>query len=256
MLYTEAELQIFSSFLFHFKQLSVLVTACIFCLQFTFAQPQKHHPRPLVFKSWPPMRSNSAQMMLQLRGAGSTNIIAKQPPPHMFIKSNNPIQFAMPARFANRPLKSSPSSHVFFKTGTPSSAALKKPFISAMTPSPVTGPVFKFSSPAQKTAIKFKSPPPVPLKSKPEFVYEKVTLPKYAEPVIGTEAAIHQIAAPNLSLNQLDSDLTKVSVQAFSLENHPVNLLSFHKLIFLLISLYSFKANPSANPSIQGTRNI
>ncbi|CAH1730039.1 unnamed protein product [Chironomus riparius] len=217
------------------EQLSVLVTACILCLQITFAQQQKYHPRPLVFKSWPPMRSNSAQMMLQLRGAGSTNIIAKQPPPHMFIKSNNPVQFAMqmPARFANRPLKSSPSSHVFFKTGSPSNAALKKPYISAMTPSPV----FKFSSPAQKTAIKFKSPPPVPLKSKPEFIYEKVTLPKYAEPVIGTEAAIHQIAAPNLSLNQLDSDLTKVSVQAFALENQP----QFHQPI------HQYKVHETSN---------
>jgi hypothetical protein len=53
------------------------------------------------------------------------------------------------------------------------------------------------------------------LKTKPEIVFEKVTVPKFAEPIITNEAAIHQIAAPNLSLNQLDNDLTKASIQAF-----------------------------------------
>lgn len=181
-------------------------------------------------------------MMLQLRGAGSTNIIAKQPAPHMFIKSHGPIvhQIAMPGRLANRPLKPAPSSHVYFKSGSVSSAALKKPF-TGITPSPV----FKFTSPAQKTAIKFKAAPPISLKNKPEFVYEKVTVPKFAEPVLGTEAAIHQIAAPNLSLNQLDSDLTKVSVQAFALGNKPVSFLIFFELIILLTLCLIATALPS-----------
>jgi hypothetical protein len=157
-------------------------------------------------------------MLLQLREAGSTKIVSRMPAPNIFIKSPHPMQFAMPSRLANRPLVAAPSSHIFFKS-PPSGAYKKKPYVSA------SSPVFKFSSPAHKTAIKFKSPPPIPQKSKPDFVFEKVTLPKYPEPVLGTEAAIHQIAAPNLSLNQLDSDLTKVSVQAFSIEK-PVSAIT------------------------------
>lgn len=175
------------------------------------------HRSPLIFKSWPPMtRSVAPQsyrggMLLQLRGSGSTNFVSRIPAPNMYIKSHNPLQLAMPMRYA-RPygsLKPAPSTHIYFKTSPP-----KKPYASALTSSaPSSQPVFKFSSPGHKTAIKFKSPPP--LKSKPEFIFEKVTVPKFAEPIIANEAAIHQIAAPNLSLNQLDNDLTKASIQAF-----------------------------------------
>lgn len=185
----------------------------------SMAEPPRtlHQHRPLVYKAWPPitrsahlhqpLRNNG--MLLQLRGSGSTNIFSRAPVPNMFIKSHNPIQFAMPMR---RPLinslKSAPSTHIYFKTGAPQ----KKPFASSITASAPA--VIKYSSPGgHKTAIKFKSPPP--LKSKPEFVFEKVTVPKFAEPIIANEAAIHQIAAPNLSLNQLDNDLTKTSIQAF-----------------------------------------
>lgn len=192
------------------------------CLQLINSEPPKH-PRPLVFKSWPPIRNQPFRnngMLLQLRGSGSSNIVSRIPAPNMLIKTPNPLQFAFPARLSNRPpigspLKSAPSTHIYFKTGPPPNSSFKKPYASALTSSPN---VFKFSSPSSKTAIKFKSAPPVPLKSKPDFVYEKVNLPKFHEPIMGTEAAIHQIAAPNLSLNQLDSDLTKVNVQAFSLE--------------------------------------
>jgi hypothetical protein len=115
--------------------------------------------------------------------------------------------------------------NIYFKS-PPSSGGLKKqPFTSSASSSSSFPGIFKFSSPGgHKTAIKFKSPPPIPQQSKPDFIFEKVTLPKYAEPILGTEAAIHQIAAPNLSLNQLDSDLTKVSVQAFSIEKPVSNL--------------------------------
>lgn len=177
-----------------------------------------HHQRaPLVFKTWPPItRSSSISpyrstggMLLQLRGSGSTNIVSRVPVPNMFIKTYNPMQLAMPMRLASRPstfgtLKSAPSTHIYFKTGPPKKHAT---FTSSQ-------PIFKYSSPGgHKTAIKFKSPPP--LKTKPEIVFEKVTVPKFAEPIIANEAAIHQIAAPNLSLNQLDNDLTKTSIQAF-----------------------------------------
>lgn len=196
-----------------------------------------HHRAPLIFKSWPPRaaavypqayhtRSNSGGMLMQLRGSGSNNIFSRAPVPNMFIKS----QFAMPMRHASRPLgslNSAPSTHIYFKTGPP-----KKPsYVSSLTSST---PVFKYSSPGGfKTAIKFKSPPP--LKSKPEFIFEKVTVPKFAEPIIASEAAIHQIAAPNLSLNQLDNDLTKTSIQAFGsalekpvIETFPLNLIQVY----------------------------
>jgi hypothetical protein len=174
------------------------------------------HKAPLVFKTWPPLtRSSSISpyrsaggMLLQLRGSGSTNIVSRVPVPNMFIKSYNPLQMMMPMRVASRPafatLKAAPSTHIYFKTGPPKKHAT---FTSSQ-------PIFKYSSPGgHKTAIKFKLPPP--LKTKPEIVFEKVTVPKFAEPIIANEAAIHQIAAPNLSLNQLDHDLTKTSIQAF-----------------------------------------
>lgn len=178
-----------------------------------------HHRAPLIFKSWPPRAAvhhaqpyhtrSSGGMLMQLRGSGSTNIFSRAPVPNMFIKSHNPIQFAMPMRHLSRPQlgspKPAPSTHIYFKTGAPK----KQTYASSSST-----PVFKYSSPGgHKTAIKFKSPPP--LKTKPEFIFEKVTVPKFAEPIIANEAAIHQIAAPNLSLNQLDNDLTKTSIQAF-----------------------------------------
>lgn len=147
-------------------------------------------------------------MLLQLRGSPSSNIVSRVPVPNMMIKSHNPINLAMPMRYANffGGPKTAPSSHIYYRTGAPK----KTHFTQAIAAH--SQPVIKFSSPGHKTAIKFKSPPP--LKSKPEFIYEKV-FPKFAEPIIANEAAIHQIAAPNLSLNQLDNDLTKTSIQAF-----------------------------------------
>lgn len=182
-------------------------------------EPPRTHRTPLLYK-WPsitrsahyhqPLRSSNG-MLLQLRGSGSTNVFSRAAVPNMFIKSHNPIQFAMPMRLSNRPLtslKTAPSTHIYFKTGPPK----KQHFASTtFTSSPA---IIKYSSPGgHKTAIKFKSPPP--LKTKPEFIFEKVTVPKFAEPIIANEAAIHQIAAPNLSLNQLDNDLTKTPIQAF-----------------------------------------
>lgn len=170
---------------------------------------------PLVFKSWPPLTRSSqplrsaSGMLLQLRGSGSSNIITRVPVPGMMLKTHNPLHLAMPMRYA-RPfpsLKTAPSTHIYYRTGVPK----KHHFSSPLTAS--SQPVIKFSTPGHKTAIKFKSPPP--LKTKPEIVFEKVTVPKFAEPIIANEAAIHQIAAPNLSLNQLDNDLTKASIQAF-----------------------------------------
>lgn len=216
----------YSNELFHICFLQIFHLLLTICLASAYGEPPRQHPRPLVFKSWPPAsRSHSFRnnqgMMMQFRGSGSSNIVSRLPSPNMFIKSSNNIQFAMPSRLANRPpqtLKAAPSTHIYFKSGPPPNSH-KKPYASALT----SPSVFKFSSPGHKTAIKFKSAPPVPLKSKPEFIYEKVTVPKFSEPIIGTEAAIHQIAAPNLSLNQLDSDLTKVPNQAFALEQ-PVSL--------------------------------
>jgi hypothetical protein len=76
---------------------------------------------------------------------------------------------------------------------------------------------------------------PPPLKNKPEYIYEKVHVPKYADPVrynIGSDGVIHTVQAPNLGgkdgapipeihyntlSNQLDTDLTKFPA-VFSLE--------------------------------------
>lgn len=172
--------------------------------------------------------------MMHLRGAGSAKIGSRVPPPGMFIKSAAPIRFAIPMRPNDRPIKSSllssPSQHVFFKSGPPHAGALKRPYAAHLT----SPGVFKFSSPSQKTAIKFQSAPPVPLKSKPDFIYEKVNAPKHPDPVkynIGSDGAIHTIPAPNLSLNdgapvpeysannlnnQFDLDLVKYSAQSFA----------------------------------------
>lgn len=174
-------------------------------------------------------------MMVHLRGAGSANAVSRVPSQGMFIKSGAPIRFAIPARMTDRPkgsLLASQSSHVFFKAGlSPQTAALKRPYAAQLT----SPGVLKFSAPGQKTAIKFQAAPPVPQRSKPEYIYEKVNVPKYPEPVrynIGSDGAIHTIQAPNLGLkdgspipevgantlnSQFDSDLTKFSANGFSL---------------------------------------
>lgn len=100
--------------------------------------------------------------------------------------------------------------------------------------------------------IQFQIPPP--LKNKPEYIYEKVHVPKYADSVrynIGSDGAIHTIPAPNLGgkipspipeinyntlSNQLDSDLAKFPA-VFSLEK-PVRLTI--KLKKTNLKLFSF----------------
>lgn len=174
--------------------------------------------------------------MFQLRGSGSSNVLSRVPPPGMFIKSGAPIRFAIPMRSGDRPgkgsLLSSQSAQMYFKGGPQQqqyAGALKRPYAA-----PLTSPgVFKFTSP-HKTAINFQSAPPVPLKSKPEYIYEKVNKPRFQEPFRynqGSSGAIHTIPAPNLSLNDgqaipeltannlnshFDSDLTKFSAQSFN----------------------------------------
>lgn len=197
-------------------------------------------------------------MMVHLRGGSNPNLGARLQSPGMYIKSAAPIRFAIPARMSDRPkgsLQASQSSHVFYKAGlSPQSAALKRPYHGHLMTSPS---VIKFASPSQKTAIKFQTAPPVPLRSKPEYIYEKVNVPKYPEPVrynIGSDGAIHTIQAPNLgskdssliqeashpnSLNsQFDSDLAKFSANGFSLTK-PVSCF-FHFHCLHLISLTSF----------------
>ena len=154
----------------------MMMLMTLWCLMTTvMSEPPRmlhHHRAPLIFKSWPPrtavhshqpLRSN-AGMLMQLRGAGSSNVYTRASVPNMFIKSHNPIQFAMPMRHLSRPLgslSSAPSTHIYFKTGVP----IKPSYGASLTSST---PVFKYSSPGgHKTAIKFKSPPP--LKKKPEF---------------------------------------------------------------------------------------
>lgn len=199
----------------------------------------KQQPRPLIFKSWPPNRNaglvRNNGFMFHLRGSGSSNIVSRVPAPGMFIKSGSPIRLAIPGRMNDRPMKSSllssPSSHVFFNGGfPPQAAALKRPYAAHLT-SPGT---FKFATQSHKTAIKFQTAPPVPLKVKPEYIYEKVNVPKYPEPVrynIGSDGAIHTIPAPNLGLkdgepipevtanhlnSQFDSDLAQFPAHAFA----------------------------------------
>ncbi|CRK91497.1 CLUMA_CG005163, isoform A, partial [Clunio marinus] len=233
---------ILKTFLFH-HQINFLVrflVICFFGLNYVLCEPPKKMQRPVVVKQWP-INRNAAQirangMMLNLRGSGTANMFSRLPAPGMFVKTNSPFRFAIPMRPNERPIKSSllssPSSHVFYKSNFPSqAAALKRPFPHHL---PSTG-AFKFSSPTHKTAIKFQVAPPVPLKSKPEYVYEKVNVPKFADPIRyggGHDSAIHTIPAPNLSqshdkspipdplgnnLNtQFDSDLSKFSAAAFS----------------------------------------
>ncbi len=162
-------------------------------------------------------------MLLQLRGAGSSKILTRVPVPNMMIKSHNPLRLAMPMRY-QRPIKSSLSSHVYYKTGPP-----PKKHIPHASPS---HSIVNFSLPGHKAPIKFKSPPQ--LKTKPEIIYEKVTAPKFATEPIIYQTAIHQIAAPNLSLKQLDNDLTKTALQAFgSALEKPVS-----EIIFLIFFCY------------------
>lgn len=178
--------------------------------------------------------------MHHLRGSGSSNIGARVPAPGMFIKSSMPLRFAIPSRpIPKGSLLGSPSSHVFFTAGhQPQAASLKRPYAGHLT----SPGVFKFTTQSQKTAIKFQSPPPVPLKSKPGYIYEKVNVPKHPDPVkfnIGSDGAIHTIPAPNLgiaegspvsevtanNLNSLfDSDLATFSAHGFALEK-PVKAL-------------------------------
>lgn len=216
---------------------------CLMMVQLALSeQPKaKQQPQPLVFRNFPPNRHHStghhrgSGLMLALRGAGTSNVFSRIPAPGMFIKSANPIRFAIPQRPIKGGLASSSSTNFFYKS--PPQQHHKRPYAA-----PLTSPGFKISSSAHKTAIKFQSPPPVPLKSKPEFVYEKVTVPKFADPVrfnIGSDGAIHTIPAPNLGSkdshapvpapsqdftfnNQLDSDLTKIPAQSFAITK-PVN---------------------------------
>lgn len=223
------------------------------CFQHAIAeQPKtKHHHQPLVYKNWPPNRNSAAfrsnGLMVHLRGAGSSNIPSRVSPPGMFIKTGSPFRFAIPSRMNERPKGSlgSPSTHVYFKSGSsPQAAALKRPFTSQL----MSPGVFKFSSPAHKTAIKFQSAPHIPLKSKPDYVYEKVNVPNYSDSTrynIGSDGAIHTIPAPNLSLkngepipeltvnnlnlnNQFDSDLSQFSAQGFALEKPSQPIQSHH----------------------------
>lgn len=144
------------------------------CLQHVLSESpkQKYQPKPLVFKNWPPTRNSAAirsnGMMIHLRGSGSTNIGSRVPPPGpgMFIKSASPIRFGIPMRPNDRQkgsLQSSPSNHVFYQSGHPQAgysqsgyshaAAYKRPY-AAHSAGSQNG--FKFSSPSQKTAIKFQ----------------------------------------------------------------------------------------------------
>jgi hypothetical protein len=239
--------------------------------QLALSEPPKgkQQPQPLVFRNWPPNRQHStghhrgSGLMYALRGAGSSNVFSRMPAPGMFIKSPNPIRFAIPQRPLKGGLASSSSTNFFYKA--PPQQHHKRPYAA-----PLTSPGFKISSPAHKTAIKFQSPPPVPLKSKPEFIYEKVTVPKFADPVrfnIGSDGAIHTIPAPNLGSrdvhaqspapdftfnNQLDSDLTKIPAQSFAISK-PVNetVLSI-KFLILIARLVVFPSIGSSSVSGEG----
>jgi hypothetical protein len=181
---------------------------------------EKSHPKPLIFKSWPP--NTNQRMMMQLRGAASSKILQRLPGPNaMMVKAPGQIRFGIPMR-PNMKLHASPSNQFYYKV-TPHPMSYKQ--------RPVQVPSYfnKFSSTPQKPAIKFASQP---IKSKPEFVYEKVTVPKFPEPLRFTiNSAIHTIPAPNLSSekgneishnslsSQLDKDLTKFVAQGFALQH-------------------------------------
>lgn len=131
-------------------------------------------------------------------------------------------------------LHGSPTNHVFFKAGRPYAAALKRPYAEHLT----APGMFKFSTP-HKAAIKFQAPTSGAFRPKPEFVYEKVNVPKHPEPVrysSGSEGGIHTIAAPNLSLN----------------DNHPVPEVPSNNLNHQLdIDLTHFNQHLLAQPLIQ-----
>lgn len=185
--------------------------------------------------------------MVHLRGAGSSNVPSRVAAPGMFIKTASPFRFAIPQRMNERPKGAlgSPSTHVYFKAAySPQTAALKRPYAAHLN----SPGVFKFSSPAHKTAIKFQSAPHIPLQSKPEYIYEKVNVPKYPDPVsfnTNFESAIHTIPAPNLSLkngepipelsvnnlnlnHQFDSDLSQFSAHGFALDKPSQQIQSNH----------------------------
>lgn len=238
-------------FSFFSQQTDILlnIVACLLCVKFVLTEPPhaNHHPKPLIFKSWPPSRNAASiranGLMLHLRGAGSSNIASRLPSPGMFIKSGTPIRFAVPMRMTDRPIKgslaSSPSNHVYFKAGSPHVQSLNRPYAAHLTAS---AGMFKFSSP-HKTAIKFQAAPPVPLKSKPNYIYEKVHVPKFQDIKysIGSDGAIHTIPAPDLgsfkdttpipdinpnSLNsQFDSDLLQFSPNAFALQKPVITFI-------------------------------
>lgn len=211
--------ELIESYFIFLLLLQLATLLCLMSFEMVICEPPRtsphHRSAPLVFKSWSPLTRSSqplrsaSGMLLQLRGSGSSNIMTRVPVPGMMVKTHNPLHLAMPMRYS-RPFpqqKTATSTHIYYRTGAPKKHHYSAPLTAS------SQPLIKFSTPGHKTAIKFKSPPP--LKAKPEIVFEKVTVPKFAEPIIANEAAIHQIAAPNLSLNQLDNDLTKASIQAF-----------------------------------------
>lgn len=183
-----------------------------------------------VFKSWP---QKNGRLMMQLRGAASSSVLQRLPGPNaMMVKAPGNIRFGIPMR-PNMKLQASPSNQFYYKAPPQH----PQPISYKYRPS-VPNYFNKFSSPPQKQAIKFAPSSAQPLKAfKPEFVYEKVNVPKFPEPVRFTlNSAIHTIPAPNLSsdkaneilnhnhLNQLnsqlDKDLTKFVAQGFALQHH------------------------------------
>lgn len=183
-----------------------------------------------LFKSWP---QKNGRLMMQLRGAASSSVLQRLPGPNaMMVKAPGTIRFGIPMR-PNVKLQASPSNQFYYKaTQHPQQQPI------SYKHRPIVPNYFnKFSSLPQKQAIKFAPASALPLKAyKPEFVYEKVNVPKFSEPVRFTlNSAIHTIPAPNLSsdkqneinhnhvnqLNsQLDKDLTKFVAQGFALQHH------------------------------------
>jgi len=167
----------------------------ICCIHVTFSeQPKvktyKHQQQPLVFKTWPPQHQRqmaalrNGGLMIQLRGAGSTNVVQRMPAPGD--SAQKPYRFVRPS------LLTSPSSQIFFKQ--PSVAALKRPYTASMPT------MLKFISPSHKSAaIKFQSYRPY------SFVSSKFSQPSLTTLQASTDGAIHTIPAPNLSLNDAPS---------------------------------------------------
>lgn len=142
------------------SQINIVIVGLFVLLTSASTEPPKQNypPKPLVFKSWPPNRGSavvkSNGMTLHLRGSPSNNVASRVPrPASMMIKAQTPIRFAIPMR----PHKGAPhpaaSNHVYYKSGFPQSAQYKRPYSSHLNAAPGG---FKFSSPAQKTAIKLQ----------------------------------------------------------------------------------------------------